>query len=843
MTLNSSGLDFSGLDFSSQRLRGHSFRGRSFRGQDLRGADFSRADLRGVDFSRAQLNRANFTGAKTGLLPLYQRLGLAIALLLTLLSGGLAYLLCGLGLMLATAEGSGHLEVAMPLLNQTLRVAVPPISAVVLPLFTGLLSLVLLVGLRVGVERCQKLLLTILVIVTVLVSMILGSYADWGLALAQMGLGLAIAVGLAQILGTLVVVAELLNGPVAGCSVAAIAFGVFWVAAQGVHTQLGIPINPGFGAGAIVGLPWVALGLGLVWAWRSTPPTGAHAPYGLIRQGAVALVARWGTRFMGADLTEADFGEASLPHSDWRGATLTRTRFRGSERLEEARVEGTLLDHPLVLPLVVSGQGRGLGLVEVNLQGADLSEADLRSANLRDAILSQANLEGANLEAANLTRVNAIQTNFRRAQLTGAYLTDWNVDASTQLEAVDCDYVYAREGTSGPTVRLPAQGIWTPGEFSRRFTVRDQDQVSLFELDSLRTTLRTIPVADAAGTSAQPSGEATINPLEVLASLMVLVRLAIADGQLEEPERELLNEALQALDLPAEITVERLLDDRTSLDTLFGQINSPIIREKVYQSAYLMARVDGSLESTEEELLHRIQTRLSLSTSQVEKLHALVDEAQSLSIAEQVEAITDPNQREAAVNTNIRLMSVMHAVSGAMPIPGFSIVTHLMIYKDQVELVQKIGRIWGYPADYQSPALNQALFGTLGATAARVALANVALLVPGWGSVIGASTAFSMTWAIGELTQKFFASGCNLDEASLTDQFTNAKQLGRQVFQEYQAKIAAQQQAMLAGLSTLQQRWQTGQLSQQDCLQQLRELLSKGSEHNSTNSCLETRAE
>jgi uncharacterized protein (DUF697 family) len=75
-------------------------------------------------------------------------------------------------------------------------------------------------------------------------------------------------------------------------------------------------------------------------------------------------------------------------------------------------------------------------------------------------------------------------------------------------------------------------------------------------------------------------------------------------------------------------------------------------------------------------------------------------------------------------------MSLMHAFSGAMPIPGFAIVTHLMIYKDQVELVQKIGRIWGYPADYKSPALDQALFGTMGATAARVALSNVVLLIP-----------------------------------------------------------------------------------------------------------------
>jgi uncharacterized protein (DUF697 family) len=166
-------------------------------------------------------------------------------------------------------------------------------------------------------------------------------------------------------------------------------------------------------------------------------------------------------------------------------------------------------------------------------------------------------------------------------------------------------------------------------------------------------------------------------------------------------------------------------------------------------------------------------------------------------------------------------MSLMHAFSGAMPIPGFAIVTHLMIYKDQVELVQKIRRIWGYPDDHKAPELNQALFGSVGATAARMAISNVMLLVPVWGSVVGASTAFSMTWAIGELAQKFFAG--EVDAGSLKQEFEEAKSLGQKVFQESQAIMAAKQKEIAKLIEELQAGLRSGKLTQQDYMQQFRD--------------------
>jgi uncharacterized protein YjbI with pentapeptide repeats/uncharacterized protein (DUF697 family) len=458
--------------------------------------------------------------------------------------------------------------------------------------------------------------------------------------------------------------------------------------------------------------------------------------------------------------------------------------------------------HAIAVALTTAG---GTKLQQANLTNANFTQAQLGSTDLRQAIITQTRFyQAERLEQARvgqlilrqgavlrlLVTLDGRGRSFAEMDLSGANLRD--------VDLTDADLTNANlDGSDLTGAKLGGTGLLAVN------SIADSD--SIFDVQ-------------------MPENEA-INPKEVLASLMVLVRLAVADHNLEDPETQMLTEALQALKLPAEITLERLLDDRSSLDSLLKRITSPIIRERVYQSAYLMARIDGELEPEEEALLKRVQIQLNLSESTIENLQTAVSEAQDLSIADQIEAIIDPETRVAAVKTNIRLMSLMHAFSGAMPIPGFAIVTHLMIYKDQVELVQKIGRIWGYADDHKAPELNQVLFGSVGATAARVAISNVMLLIPVWGSVVGASTAFSMTWAIGELAQKFFAG--EVDETTLKGEFDDAKALGQKVFQESQEAIVLKQKEVAKLVQDLQAGLQSGRLTQQDYIQQFRDRIGE----------------
>jgi uncharacterized protein YjbI with pentapeptide repeats/uncharacterized protein (DUF697 family) len=735
-------------DFSGQRLRG-----KTFQGQDLRGANFRRADLRGANFRRADLTGANFSQAQCGLPPW---------------RGGVFFLISAI----ATTLLSSAFSFGLHHLITDLQTRPAPSLALLL----GCLSFLLLLTRRFGIDRLNQWLMRLLVILVVLVSMILGGYPDWGNALAMVALALAIATGLTQSSAILSRYGEMIGGDVE--SIALIALSIAAATAVSNH-------------------PWaivITLGSITLGYYQRQDP--------VIQAIAVMLCSIGGTNFRQANLTRANFSQAILRSTDWRQAIIEQTRFYQAKNLDHARVGRSSLQQPAVRQLLVTLDGQGRDYTELDLSHTNLQNADLSGAKLIGANLSGADLSQANLSAANLLRANAIGTNFYQAQLTGAGIADWNIDASTQFDAVDCRYVYL---ASDNRDRLPIQGDWPIGAFTQQFTIDEQDQGSIFA--------EAIPTSGA------------INPREVLASLMVLVRLAIADHELEDPEKLMLTEALQALELPAAITLDRLLDDRTSLDQLLKTINSPIIRERVYQSAYLMARVDGELESGEEAVLNRIQTQLALSDSTIEKLQMAVTEAQELTIDEQIKAINDPDQRIAAVKTNIRLMSLMHAFSGAMPIPGFAIVTHLMIYKDQVELVQKIRRIWGYPDDHKAPELNQALFGSVGATAARVAITNVMLLIPVWGSVVGASTAFSMTWAIGELAQKFFAG--EADPGTLKEEFEAAKTLGQKVFQESQTAIAAKQQEIAKLVEELQSGLRSGKLSQQDYIRQFRDRVSQ----------------
>jgi uncharacterized protein YjbI with pentapeptide repeats/uncharacterized protein (DUF697 family) len=744
-------------DFSGQRLRG-----RSFRGEDLRGANFTRADLRGVDLRGANLTGANFSHARLGLPLLSRSLLLGAATVGAVLSGAFTFLLMHLLTYLQDSE-------------------TPSQS---LPLLFGLLTFLMLTALRLSVDKMNSWLMRFLVILVILVSFILGGYPSWGYAVTMTALAMAFTVGLAQYCAVLVHFAEL----VAGKSATGNSSSNESAALIALCVTVTCLVSNNFLA-SVLALSAIALGgfLGI----RRNDPT--------IHAIAVALSAIGGTRLRQANLTHANFFKAQLGSTDLRQALITQTRFYQAEKLDCARVGRSILRQPEVLELLVTLNGHGQSFAEVDLSGANLQTANLREATLTGANLKGADLSRANLEDANLLRVNAIAVNLNQAKLTGACIADWNVDASTQLKDIDCQYIYLAPDQEN---RLPAQGDWRTGEFTRHFSVDGKDQGSIFDLSI-------------------PFNTESINPQEVLASLMILVRLAIADHRLDDLEKEMLTEAIKVLNLPEEITLERLLDDHTSTTELLKKINSPIIRERVYQSAYLMARIDGHLDSSEEDLLTRIQTQLTLSDSTVEKLQVAVLETQERSIAEQIEAINDPEKRAAAVRTNVRLMSLMHAFSGAMPIPGFAIVTHLMIYKDQVELVQKIGRIWGYPQDHKAPELNQVLFGSVGATAARVAISNVMLLIPVWGSVVGASTAFSMTWAIGELAQKFFAGEANA--TTLQEEFANAKVIGQKVFQDSRNVIAAKQQEVAARVRELQAGLQAGHLTPQDYIQQFRD--------------------
>ncbi|BAY65818.1 pentapeptide repeat-containing protein [Calothrix brevissima NIES-22] len=108
---------------------------------------------------------------------------------------------------------------------------------------------------------------------------------------------------------------------------------------------------------------------------------------------------------------------------------------------------------------------RNINMKEVNLCGSDLEGVDLRNADLRNADLINSNL----------SYLEAIGVNFTDADLTGACIANWNINHTTVLENVKCDYIYIHinEDTGKFEQRRPlnSNNIFTTGEFTQRFKV------------------------------------------------------------------------------------------------------------------------------------------------------------------------------------------------------------------------------------------------------------------------------------------------------------------------------------------------------------------------------------
>jgi uncharacterized protein (DUF697 family) len=317
-----------------------------------------------------------------------------------------------------------------------------------------------------------------------------------------------------------------------------------------------------------------------------------------------------------------------------------------------------------------------------------------------------------------------------------------------------------------------------------------------------------------------------VNQQEVLASFKVLVSMAKADGKLLEEEFASLADTFEEIRLPEGVTVDRLLkEDDEPIDALLAQITSEIAQEMVYQSAFAMANIDGECSSEEKELLEKIGATFTNSKlwGKQEWLETLERRSTKSSISEQVRQIDDPEKRAIEVGNSITDTCFLNAVLGAFPLPGIAIAFDMLIYWNQLDLAQAIGQSWGY--DRANENLRKALFGSLGITGTRIAVSNLAKLVPVFGMVVGATTAFASTWALGKVANEYFASGGEMDAFSLRQAFKQAKKEGETVYKTKADEITAKKQAIEPQVQLLNEELKSGSISPEEYQVKLKELL------------------
>ncbi len=449
---------------------GQDLRGRSFKGQDLRSLDFSYADLRGANFRDADCRGANFSYAKLGARSPWLLLVVLLAVFL--------------------AIGSGFLTAAVGVLYGILMIHSDPFYVLAGTLSLGGLAVFSLVLLWGGLRRA--LIFLALCVAIASFASIMGGVAGafstavplWSLRFAVAGsragaVAAAITLAAASFLAGAYALVGAWSLSGSGSGGWTIGIALMWALAGSASGAIAIadagPMAGAWAGGVSGGMAALAAFIG----WRAL---SHDKRYQWVRQFALNLASNGNTSFRGADLSDANFGGVVMRGVDLRGATLTRTCWLGASGFERSQLADTYLANDRVLSLLTTGEGasqvwreslRGLNLSGVNfsqatLAGVDLRESNLQAARLPYADLSGANLsgtllQGANLRGANLSGALLDRAQLSQASLTGACIAQWGLTPTTNLDQVNCDYVFLATNQRKPD---NPREIFPAGEFA-----------------------------------------------------------------------------------------------------------------------------------------------------------------------------------------------------------------------------------------------------------------------------------------------------------------------------------------------------------------------------------------
>jgi uncharacterized protein (DUF697 family)/uncharacterized tellurite resistance protein B-like protein len=257
----------------------------------------------------------------------------------------------------------------------------------------------------------------------------------------------------------------------------------------------------------------------------------------------------------------------------------------------------------------------------------------------------------------------------------------------------------------------------------------------------------------------------SVGPREALAGLRLLVAVARADERFDEVEQKVLRAAIAAIDpsaLPPDFRESTLFDEPIDLDAELAVLARSPRRVDVYRSAFSVAWSDGERAPSERAILERARRALDIAPSVDRELGRLFEEPPRPDEAPAVSRVEDDDERRERAKKRTFELAVFAAVLGAFPLPGIAVATDLCVVALQIALFREIGGMWGerIPRD----AARRLLAGMGVGTGARIAVANLAKLLPGWGSAFGAATAFATTWAVGVSSQRIHEASRNGEE-------------------------------------------------------------------------------
>jgi uncharacterized protein (DUF697 family) len=273
---------------------------------------------------------------------------------------------------------------------------------------------------------------------------------------------------------------------------------------------------------------------------------------------------------------------------------------------------------------------------------------------------------------------------------------------------------------------------------------------------------------------------------DALTGIRLLICMAKADGVLRSEERFQLEDALAGLALPDGLTIATLLAEKNEAATLAKQVTSVEARDSIYASVFAMAHADLEIAEPEARMLGLLREAWSIKPEEEKHLaHALdaVHEATHETPASVHGAVSEKD-RDAVFQRTLLRYSLLTGLTGAIPVP---LVPSLLVVPLQVKMVHSIAGILGQRTDKNTVQL---MFETLGVgTGCQLGIIELCKLIPGLGSLIGATGSFASTYGLGKVTYIYFQSNGKRSLESLKPVYLEERARGKVEFEKHKAAL------------------------------------------------------
>ncbi|AOY84132.1 pentapeptide repeat-containing protein [Moorena producens JHB] len=534
-------------------FRRENLRGQSFQGENLSGADFSEADIIGANFKNANLTGTKFCKANAGL---QRRFVIFLLLCSWMITSGLSGMCSFFGgaLVLLIVRSSG---VAEQIDTWMVLIVIVVFFAVIIR--QGIkeavgLAVATVLGAALTLPFARLVAVALAVAGTLVVVEVVAVGGSFAMAEALGGsVALAIAVAGAEV------------GAVAGAEAAALTFDI------------------GEALALALALAFLLLSMYLGWRALNDDPKNAW-----IRNLVIGFVATGGTSFYEANLTDADFTRAILNSTDLTKATLTRSCWQNTAKLDRAILGTSYLQDQNVRQLLITGEGQNQNFDRLDLRGINLKGANLQDASFIGTDLNRANLENANLSRAKLVQTLLEGADLTGATLTGAYIEDWGISNTTKLLEIDCDYIFLKLPTQNDPdpKRRPADQDrnFEPGEFAK-LAQKIPNTVDLIFKDGIdwQTFLKTFQELRVESDTSHTEELPVIQTMENKGDGAFVIRVKVPD-KVDEAEYERkfwakYKPMLEAKDIEIKFLYEQIKDKRQENTELLGIVKTMADKE------------------------------------------------------------------------------------------------------------------------------------------------------------------------------------------------------------------------------------------------------------------------